>query len=68
MRGTPKKQSTMFSIKAPGDRVPKDHPLRRVKDLADGALALLSPTFAKMYAGTGRPSVPPEPSEAQASG
>ena len=60
MRGTPKSQSTMFSIKAPGDRVPKDHPLRRVKDLADGALAALSPTFAKMYSGTGRPSVPPE--------
>lgn len=34
--------------------MPKDHPLRRVKDLADGALALLSPTFAKMYSGTGR--------------
>jgi transposase len=60
MRGAPKKQSTMFSIKSPGDRVPKDHPLRRVKDLADGALAALSPTFAKMYSGTGRPSVPPE--------
>lgn len=60
MRGTPKSQSTMFSIKSPGDRVPKDHPLRRVKDLADGALAALSPTFAKMYSGTGRPSVPPE--------
>ena len=60
MRGTLKKQSTMFSIKSPGDRVPKDHPLRRVKDLADGALAALSPTFTKMYAGTGRPSVPPE--------
>jgi transposase len=50
----------MFSLKAPGDRVPKDHPLRRVKDLADGALALLSPTFDKMYSGKGRPSVPPE--------
>ena len=60
MRGAPKTQSTMFSIKSPGDRVPKDHPLRRVKDLADGALAALSPTFAKMYSGTGRPSVPPE--------
>ena len=60
MRGTPKKQETMFSLKSPGDRVPKDHPLRRVKDLADGALATLSATFNQMYSGMGRPSIPPE--------
>lgn len=60
MRGDVKKQETMFSLRTPGDRVPKDHPLRRIKDMADAALAALSPTFDKMYSGTGRPSIPPE--------
>jgi transposase len=60
MRGTTKQQESMFSLKTPGDRVPKDHPLRRIKDLADGALATLSGTFDKMYSRMGRPSIPPE--------
>lgn len=60
MRGTTKQQESMFSLKTPGDRVPKDHPLRRIKDLADGALATLGPTFDKMYSRIGRPSTPPE--------
>ena len=60
MRGTAKQQESMFSLKTPGDRVPKNHPVRRIKDLADGALATLSPTFNKMYSRMGRPSIPPE--------
>ena len=60
MRGTTKQQESMFSLRTPGDRVPKDHPVRRIKDLADGALATLSPTFDKMYSRMGRPSIPPE--------
>lgn len=60
MRGTTKQQDTMFSLRSPGDRVPTDHPARRIKDLADGALATLSPTFGKMYSNMGRPSIPPE--------
>jgi hypothetical protein len=39
----------MFSIRTPGERVPKDYPLRRIKDLAEVALATLSPTFERMY-------------------
>ena len=42
------------------DRVPKDHPLRPIKGLADGVLKDLSASFGRMYAKTGRPSVPPE--------
>ena len=41
-------------------RVPRDHPLRAIKVLADGALRRLSPVFDAMYAESGRPSVPPE--------
>jgi transposase len=50
----------MLSRVAPEQRVPKAHPLRRIKELADGALRSLSPTFDEMYANGGRPSVPPE--------
>ncbi|MCY1018185.1 IS5 family transposase [Pyxidicoccus sp. MSG2] len=60
MRGTPKQQTTMFSLRSPRERVAKDHPLRRVKDMADAALAALSPTFDRMYSRMGRPSIPPE--------
>ena len=50
----------MLCLLSPEDRVPPDHPLRRVKALADAALAALSPTFDAMYSETGRPSVAPE--------
>ncbi|MBX7101738.1 MAG: IS5 family transposase [Myxococcaceae bacterium] len=60
MRGRTKQQSTLFSLRTPGERVPADHPLRRVKDMADAALATLSGTFDEMYSGVGRPSIPPE--------
>src|SRR5512138_909949 len=45
---------------APGDYVPADHPIRKIKDLADRALAALSGDFGRMYAAGGRPSIPPE--------
>src|SRR5512138_2144052 len=60
MRGRKDPQTTMLSLVAPEQRVPKAHPLRRIKELADGALRALSPTFDEMYANGGRPSVPPE--------
>jgi transposase len=60
MRGKAKQQVTMFSLRTPEQLVPKDHPLRRVKDMADAALATLSPVFEKMYSRVGRPSIPPE--------
>jgi transposase len=41
-------------------RVPKGHLLRRIKALADAALAQLSPRFDGMYSTVGRPSIPPE--------
>jgi transposase len=50
----------MLTLVAPEQRVPKSHPLRRIKELADRALTTLSPTFDAMYAASGRPSVPPE--------
>src|SRR5216684_2968047 len=60
MRGEERRQRAMLMIMEPGDRVPKEHPLRRVKELADAALTQLSPLFDQMYSEIGRPSIPPE--------
>ena len=50
----------MLSLIQPGDLVPKDHPLRAVKVMADAALEKLDRTFSEMYSKRGRASVPPE--------
>ena len=50
----------MLALMSPEEMVPKDHPVRRIKKLADDALKDLSPTFDAMYASEGRPSIPPE--------
>lgn len=53
-------QVTMLAFVDLEERVPLDHPLRTIKQLADTALAALSPQFDRMYAEGGRPSLPPE--------
>src|ERR1700737_467393 len=60
MRGEERRQRAMLMIMEVGERVPRDHPLRRVKELADAALTQLSPVFDEMYSLRGRPSIPPE--------
>ena len=60
MRGRPNPQRSMLAIVDLEERVPKDHPLRRIKAVADAALERLSPEFDRMYASVGRASVPPE--------
>src|SRR5271165_3048157 len=60
MRGTDTKQASMYCLMSPEAVVPEGHPVRRIKKLADQVLSGLSPTFDAMYAGTGRPSIPPE--------
>ena len=60
MRGRPNPQRSMLAIVDLEERVPQDHPLRRIKEVADAALERLSPEFDRMYARVGRASVPPE--------
>ena len=60
MRGRPNPQRSMLAIVDLEERVPQDHPLRRIKAVADTALERLSPAFDRMYARVGRASVPPE--------
>jgi transposase len=42
------------------ERILPNHPLRRIRKMADQALAELYGTFELLYASEGRPSVPPE--------
>ena len=60
MRGIDPKQNGMFSYVSPEQRVPAEHPLRPLRTMVDDILKEMSPRFAKLYADTGRPSIPPE--------
>ena len=60
MRGRRDLQTTMLAVVDLEERVPPKHPLRVIKQFADGALVELSPVFDEMYGAGGRPSIPPE--------
>ena len=60
MRGEDVRSESLFSYLSCEARVPKDHPLRPIQAIVDQALTELSPTFEKLYADIGRPSIPPE--------
>jgi transposase len=60
MRGTEQVQDSMFSYISAEQRVPKDHPLRPVREIMDECLKGLSREFEGMYSTTGRPSIAPE--------
>jgi len=60
MRGTDEGSGSLFSYVDLEARVPKDHPLRTIREIVNGALSELNADFALMYAPPGRPSIPPE--------
>jgi len=60
MRGEKHSQGYMFTYLFPEDRVPSDHPLRKIRKFCDQALSRLSRQFDEMYSRMGRPSIPPE--------
>jgi hypothetical protein len=60
MRGQQERSGSLFSYVSIEERIPSSHPLRRIRKLADQALDRLNPTFCRLYASEGRPSVPPE--------
>ena len=60
MRGTPERQMAMLTTLNPGDLIPADHPIRRIRVVVDAVLGELDEEFDSMYASKGRPSVPPE--------
>ena len=50
----------MFSYVKLDDRIPTEHPLRRLRTLVDVILTSMSPQIDARYSHTGRPSVAPE--------
>jgi transposase len=60
MRGGDRQQDGMFSYISPDQRIPQDHPLRKIRNLVEPILKELSPRFETIYSRTGRPSIPPE--------
>ena len=60
MRGTNERQAEVFLAITPDEFVPRDHPIRQIKQIVDGALNALGPTFRAMYSRVGRRSIPPE--------
>ena len=60
MRGVDRRRDGLFSYVRPESRIPKDHPLRVIRQVTDEALASLNELFAALYSEIGRPSIPPE--------
>ena len=60
MRGAFVDQGGLFSYISPEARVPKDHPLRTIRELVRDVLGELNRSFSRLYASEGRPSIPPE--------
>ena len=54
MRGLPDPQCSMLVIVAPEERMPQDHPLWRIVEVANAALGRLLPKFDQLYAPVGR--------------
>ena len=60
MRGRDDRSEGLFSYVRLEERIPADHPLRSIRDLADEALGSLNERFEALYSPMGRPSIPPE--------
>lgn len=60
MRGRDKEQEPLYSYISMEQRIPEDHPLRRIRKIVDELMKSLSPRLTKLYASDGRPSIPPE--------
>jgi transposase len=60
MRGAFTDQGQLFSYISPEARVRTDHPLRKIRKLVRDVLGELNRSLSRLYAGEGRPSIPPE--------
>ncbi len=60
MRGAFEDQGGLFSYISAEARVPKNHPLRRIRELVRAVLSELTGSLGRLYASEGRPSIPPE--------
>ena len=60
MRGDEEQQEGFIVFESLEDQVPADHPLRSIRRLTDRALERIDEELDKLYASTGRESIPPE--------
>ena len=60
MRGTDETSGALFSYVGLDERVPAGHPLRKIRQIVNDALASLDAEFDALYTKEGRPSVAPE--------
>jgi len=60
MRGSDERTGSLFSFVDLEERVPKRHPLRKIRQIVNDALAALDGAFSKLYSCEGRPSIAPE--------
>ena len=60
MRGTDETSGSLFSYVDLEDRIPARHPLRKIRQVVNDALASLDGEFAPLYADFGRPSIATE--------
>ncbi|ETW12712.1 transposase, IS4 family protein [Roseivivax marinus] len=60
MRGTDAASGSLFSYVELEDRIPARHPLRKIWQVVNDALARLDAEFDALYTDFGRPSIPPE--------
>jgi transposase len=60
MRGPDEKQGEVFSYIPLENRIPREHPLRRIRPMVDRGLDEMWSHFEALYARRGRPSIAPE--------
>ncbi|MFC3169448.1 IS5 family transposase [Paracoccus fontiphilus] len=60
MRGTDETSGSLFSYVDLEDRIPARHPLRKIRQVVNDALASLDEDFDWLYVDFGRPSIAPE--------
>ena len=60
MRGTDETSGSLFSYVDLEERIPARHPLRKIRQVVNDALASLDSEFEALYTDFGRPSIAPE--------
>jgi len=60
MRGSDETSGSLFSYVDLEDRIPARHPLRKIRQIVNDALASLDSDFDVLYSVEGRPSIAPE--------
>jgi transposase len=58
--GREKSQPQLFSMTSLESKIPKDHPLRKIRALCDECMAPLMSAWESLYSPVGQPGIPPQ--------